>query len=172
MVETKLEFLSSTVVNIMTELGRDEVLSRLLLSNESDPYSYVLPSNYSNRIISPKDEICKISPTPFDPTAQEKSESFIRVYYNQGSFDSVEVILEPQLFIDVVVAKDLWLISNKNTKQSLIRPYEIMGRIVSRVGRQSLNGKTKMKFSGFAHLSVNTKFDALRLYCDSFSVER
>ena len=54
--------------------------------------------------------------------------------------------------------------------ESLIRPYEIMDRVVDLVGKRGI-GDVRLEIAGFQHLYINTKFDSIRLYCNYTSVE-
>jgi len=169
---TKLNNLSTNVVEVMLALAENQGLARLLCYNQDNPFDESLPDiNNMSELINPKDpEVeAKILPYPFDPEATVDDSSFIRIYYNQGEFDNSEVIQEMQLNIDIVVAKSLWLINDG--RRSLIRPYEIMDRVVDIVGRRSYNPNIKVNFTGWQHLAVNTKFDAIRLYSDYWNVE-
>lgn len=185
----KINNLSSNIVNIMFELAKNDGLARLLV-NENLPFdkskpNIINPSTFGTnkddrmKLINPSNPDSKISPYPFDPEATIKDSAFIRVYYNQGEFNENETIQEMQLNIDIVVAKSLWLINGgSKTSQhpngdgkSLIRPYEIMDRVVDIVGKRSFSNLIRVKFDGWQHLAVNTKFDAIRLYSDYFSVE-
>lgn len=177
----KMNYLSDNIIKIMNELSKDEGLVKLLLNNEDCPIQTDLPNEFVlsgstndkkyRKIIKPNDDFCRISPIPFTPEAITDDNSFIRVYYNIGEFDGSEVINELQLNIDIVVAKSLWLIHDKDRNKSQIRPYEIMARIVDRIGKRSGNPLIQVDFNGFQHLSVNTKFDAIRLYSEYFNIK-
>jgi len=168
-MSTKLNNLSKNVVDVMVTLSQNEGLVRLLLNDIENPLSKDISATQKRNVINPSSEYCRIFPYPFDPEATIEDTSFIRVYYNQGEFNENETIQEMNLHIDIVVAKSLWLINDGNN--SLIRPYEIMDRVVDLVGKRSINSLIKLKFDGWQHLAVNTKFDAIRLYSDYFSVE-
>ncbi|MFQ3543652.1 hypothetical protein Q7A53_06170 [Halobacillus rhizosphaerae] len=163
----KLENLSKSIVDIMIQLAKNEGLARLLVNNEKNPF--LQPVEDKSNLIAREHPDSKIHPFPFDPDAITSDSSFVRVYHNDGEFDGSEVILETQLLIDIVVAKSLWLIDDG--ERSLIRPYEIMGRIIDQIGSRSLNTTIKLDIKGFRHLAVNTKFDAIRLYCEYLSIE-
>lgn len=165
----KINNLSKNIVDIMNILSQNQGLAELLVNNQSNPFDPSHPAINRQELINPKSKLCRIHPYPFDPDAQIEDSSFIRVYYNQGEFNENETIQEMQLHIDIVVAKSLWLINDG--RQSLIRPYEIMDRVIDMVGKRSINNLIKLKFDGWQHLAVNTKFDAIRLYSDYFSVE-
>lgn len=163
----KMETMSKNIIAVMMELSKNEGLARLLANNESNPFN--TPVEDKTRLINPNDTNAKIFPYPFDPEATVEDGSFIRVYYNDGDFDSIEVIAESQLHIDVIVAKSLWLINDG--ERSMIRPYEIMSRVLDMVGKRSLNSTIKLQFKGYQHLYINPKFDAIRLYAEYMSIE-
>lgn len=165
----RLESLSKNIVTIMDELAKNDGLARLLVNNVSNPFSNSLPVIDLSKLTNQKSDLCRIHPYPFDPDAQVEDNSFIRVYYPNGQFNENEVIAETQVNIDIIVAKSLWLIDDGLKK--MIRPYEIMSRVTDMIGRGSLNATIKLKFSGWNHLAVNTKFDAIRLYSEYMSVE-
>lgn len=158
----KINNLSKDVINVMTTLSENEGLSQLLGNDIPNPFSRPVPS--TTKIL-----MDKITPYPFDIEATVEDGSFIRVYYNQGEFNENEVIQEMSLHIDIVVAKNLWLINDG--RRSLIRPYEIMDRVVDLVGFRSVASPIKLKFTGWQHLAVNRKFDAIRLYADYWNIE-
>src|SRR5690606_22990992 len=120
-------------------------------------------------MIRPQHPDSKILPYPFDTEATVKEGSFVRVYINQGTFDEGETIMECDVLIDIVVAKSYWLINNGNDE--MIRPYEIMDRVIDCVGRRTHRSDIRLKVEGFQHHYVNTKFDCIRLYCNRMSVE-
>lgn len=122
------------------------------------------------QIINQNSDFCRIMPTPFNPNAVEEDRTMIRVYYNDGDFDG-EIISETSLFIDVIVAKSRWLIYDQAQKEMLVRPYEIMTEIMDTIGRKSGNPIITVNFTGWQHLAVNTKFDAIRLYSRYFKPE-
>ncbi len=174
----KMESMSKNIVDVMFELTKNNGLIELLINNNNSlPLlrdgnaleKKIEDSKIRKSLIKPNSIASKISPFPFDPDAQLEDESFIRVYYNNGEFNSNEVIGESQLHIDIIVAKSLWLINDG--ERSLIRPYEIMGRVMDMVGKRSLNSTVRLNFEGYQHLAVNTKFDAIRLYSTYMSVE-
>jgi len=165
----KLDNLSKDIVQIMVELSKNDGLARLLTHNVENPFAQNLPVIDKTKLIKQDSELCKIRPYPFDVDAVVEDNSFIRVYFNNGDFNENEVIAETQLHVDIIVAKSLWLI-NDGTKP-LIRPYEIMSRVLDMIGKRAINSNIRYKFDGWQHLYVNTKFDAIRLYSETFSVE-
>ncbi|UUV46967.1 tail completion protein [Bacillus phage vB_BanS-Thrax5] len=162
----KIDTLSNNVVRIMTAIAQNEGIRKMLLHNVSDPFQPNLPDTDYMNIINPAHQLCKIKPYPFDTDAQVEDGSFIRVYYAEGKFDQSETILESTFHIDIIVAKELWLI-----KGGKIRPYELMDRIIDMIGARAVGTGIKLNIDGFQHLAVSTKFDAIRLYSDYMSVE-
>lgn len=164
----KLGSLSKDVVKTMMALSKNEGIARLLVNHEENPFENPVGDNKVH-LANPKSELCKIFPYPFDTTATENQGVSIRVYYNNGTLNENEVISEMQLHIDIIVSKDLWLINNG--EESMIRPYEIMSRVVETIGRKGVGSAIRLDIDGWQHLSVNTKIDAIRIYCENFSVE-
>lgn len=165
----RLESLSNNIVKIMQELSKNQALARLLMYNDINPFSTSLPDVDGTLLTNPKNPLCRIFPYPFDPEATIEDGSFIRVYYPNGQFNENEVISETQINIDIIVAKSLWLINDG--QRPLIRPYEIMSRVTDMIGKRSAGATIQLQFTGWNHLAVNTKFDAIRLYSDYMSVE-
>lgn len=163
----KLETMSKNIVEIMKALSKNEGLARLLSNNISNPFSIAVGDK--SKLIDMSSENAKIFPYPFDPDATLEDGSFVRVYYNDGEFNSNETIAESDLHIDVIVAKSLWLIDDGD--RALIRPYEIIGRIIDTVGARAINSNIRLGFTSYQHLAVNGKFDAIRLYCEYMSIE-
>jgi hypothetical protein len=184
--------LSRNIVQIMQALSKNDGLARLLIHDIDNPFDrkewderpsfdkggyyvqnangkFILPPIDKNKLVNPKSDSSRIHPYPFDIEATIDDRSFIRVYYNDGDFNDNEVIQEMHLCLDIVVAKNLWLINNGT--ESLIRPYEIMDRVIDLTGKKSINSTIKINFDGWQHLAVNSKFDAIRLYSNYFSVE-
>lgn len=171
----KLETMSKNIVNVVTTLSKNEMLGRLLTHDVPTPYLIDLAKPNPSDLINLTSSKAKIFPYPFDPEATEYDGSFIRVYYSTGEFNDNETIAESTLTIDVIVSKTLWLINDKakptDRGQSLIRPYDIAGRVIDLVGKRSIGSSVKLKFQGYSHLYVNAKFDCIRLYADYMSIE-
>ena len=167
----KMNYLSKNVVGIIQKLGNDPFLSNMIMNDSTTPFD---PSIYEDNCKCFK----RIAPYPFNPDAEENDASFIRVYYNQAEFDKSEVISDARLHIDIIVAKNLWLINDgqktnhypDGNGDSLIRPYRILERVVEVLTSSHLPSSERVSFEGWQHLAVNTKFDAIRLYAEHFSV--
>jgi hypothetical protein len=102
----------------------------------------------------------KIHPFPFDPVSQENDAVELRIYYPEGAFDDTKSIMETFLYFDIVCAKSLWLVSDD---KSAIRPYMIMNHIFDHFNKVSVGTLGRIKFTNFAHLHINQKFDCMRL---------
>lgn len=159
----KMELMSQNIVNMMYELTKNQGIARLVANDIINPFSVDI-SNPDSLIMN------RIHPVPFDIEATTLDGTFIRIYYNRGELNSVEVIAESQILVDVICSRNLWLIRDE-VGRSAIRPYEIMGRVVDMLGRNSLNNKIRLEFEGYQHLYINTKFDCIRLYAKYMSVE-
>lgn len=182
-----LETMSMNIVETMITLSKNEMLGKLLVNDVSTPYADELKGK---KLLIPDPKFLinqtlddpKISPYPFDEDGvTATSGSFIRVYYNDGQFNDNQTIAESELHIDIICSKDLWLINNdpfpenktisKADVKSIIRPYDIAGRVVDLVGKRSVGKHPKLKFKGFQHLYISKKFQCIRLYADYMSVE-
>lgn len=165
----KLETMSKNIVNVMFTLARNPMLGKILAYDVKNPYDESLAVPTIDQLIKPDASTARIFPYPFDPDAVTLDGAFVRVYYNDGEFNANEIIAESTIHIDIICSKTLWLIDNG--KESLIRPYDIAGRIVDLVGRRSINSTVQLKFTGYQHLYINTKYDCIRLYAEYMSVE-
>lgn len=165
----KLETMSKNIVNVMTTLSGNQMFAKLLYYNQKPYDGAELSPAQITALITPNDPNSKISPFPFDPDAVAKDGVFVRVYYNEADFTSNEVIAESVLHIDVICANSLWLINNG--RESLIRPYDIAGRVIDLVGNRSIGTNVKLHFKGLQHLYVNSKYNCIRLYAEYMSVE-
>ena len=165
----KLESMSKNIVGTMITLSRNEMLRRLICVNDN-PYDLTKPIPEYQEVINPSSEKARIHPYAFNAeNSEEEVGVFVRVYYNDGDFNENEVIAESQLHVDIICHKDLWLINNG--RESIIRPYDIAGRVIDLVGRRSIGTHSKLKFTGYQHLYINRKFECIRLYAEYMSVE-
>lgn len=167
-----IERMSTNIVMIMDALASNQAIFELLYFEDDKPFSHDLEidtvaKNYFEQktITKSNSMVQRISPIPFNPNVQETSQVFIRVYYNQGSFDGTNIIGNHQLNIDIICAKDLWLINDTVHKLPLVRPYSIMARVIDVLGKgTNADGLNIGEFNGFKHLTVNEKFECIRLY--------
>lgn len=177
----KMRYMSKSLINAMTALSQDEGLVKLLLNDEDTPLSCELPMNFVNsgksnvkkfsKIIQQSSSFCRISPIPFSLDIETEEGSFIKMYYQKGEFDNAEIMNSLSFNIDIIVAKRLWLIHDDLTGERLIRPYEIMDRVIDILGKNAIGNNYKMDITDFQHLSVNDKFDSIRIYCESYQIK-
>lgn len=170
--------MSKNIINCMKQLSKNNALVELLINNnnslplllDGSGLQAKITDNVRNDLINPTSDTSKIHPYPFNPEATTTDGSFIRIYYNSGTLDDAEAISESQINIDIIVAKSMWLINDG--QNSMIRPYEIMGRVIDMLGKNSINNTIRLSFEGYQHLYINTKFDCIRLYAEYMSVEK
>lgn len=163
----RAQSMSNNIVNIMHLLSKNEGLLRLIVNNSNEPM--VTPVNLKTKdLINPKSPDAKILPLPFDLDAKINEGTFLRVYYNDGELDD-EVLSNSQIHIDIICAKSLWLINDGG--KSLIRPYEIMSRVIDVLGKRSANSTIRLQINGYQHLYINSKFDSIRIYCEYSDIE-
>ncbi len=172
MVGLKLERMSKNIVGLLTSFNDNEGIMRLVYNDVSNPLETELKID-KKKVRNPNSKESRIKPYPFDFDTTQTDGVSIRAYYNYGELNSNETVAESDLHIDIIVNKKLWLINSKvkGVPESLVRPYEIMSRVVEVVGRSQPNTTKRFKVNGFQHLSINADYDALRLYLSYFSVE-
>ena len=178
-----IDRMSSNIVLVMEALAINESIFKLIYFKDGSPMKHdiqnpVTAEDKKARDIFVNGDIKnlnsshnKITPLPFNPEAQENDEIFIRVYYNQGSITNNEIIHSSQMHIDIICAKSLWLVSDEVRGIALVRPYALMSRIMELVGNKNDNNEVKVgNFVGFQHLSVNQKFECIRMYYNTLQL--
>lgn len=167
-----LNQMSNNIVDVMQAIAGNQGIRALLYVNDSQPlhpkHKDDIPKPFE--IIAPDHDKRRISPVSFDMNAQVEDRSEIRVYYNVGRFDSSGKHVDYNMHIDIICAKNLWMISDPILNRSLIRPYEIMSRIFDEVGKQNRANLKIGRPTQFQMLSVNERFDALRIYYNTNDV--
>lgn len=157
--------MSNNVVELMSAIATNKGIRRLLYINERDPFN----ARYDRRVPT-RDEILsntskygRIKPVSFNTEATTEDRTEIRVYYNIGRIDGSGKQVDANLHIDIICAKDLWLIEDA-IGRSKIRPYEILSRVSDEIGANNRNNIKIGTMSQFQMLSVNEQFDAIRVY--------
>lgn len=151
----KLELLSPNLVLILNEIIQDKEIAKYLYYNQSNPLTQPdIPLPAKNLMFK------NVFPYPFDNAATVADGSQVRVYYPNGYFENREIISDTAIVFDIIVAKSLWLV---NDGSALLRPYEIMKNIVTLFSDRSVGTVGRINFNRFVHLTVNDKFDAIRL---------
>lgn len=153
-----IELMSDNLTLILDELINNQTIVKYLSYNEKNPLSkpdITLPAK--SLILS------KVHPYPFDPTATTQDSCEIRVYYPHAQFDGSDTVTNTFIYIDIVCARSLWLVSDD---KAAIRPYMLASAIHRHFKDRSIGTIGKLRFNAFQHLAVNTKFDAIRLEVD------
>ena len=167
-----LHNMSNNIVDIMSALAQNTGIRTLLYIDEEEPfhdkYEDMVPT--PQEILSTKSDKRRIYPVSFNMNAQVDARTEIRVYYNIGRWDKSGKHIDYNMHIDIICAKDLWLIRDLIKGKSLIRPYEIMSRIIDSTGRHNINGLNLGRPVQFQMLSVNESFDALRIYYNTTDI--
>lgn len=146
----------------MEEIVKSQSLCKLLNYNSNTPLE-------EEDLILPADGLIltKIFPYPLDLEVTLADCSQLMVYYPRCNFSANGVIESPKIYFDIVVAKDLFLIKNNN--EPSIRPYEIMMELVNTFNK-SIETVGKISFDEFIHITINGKFDCLRLVGNFFTI--
>lgn len=167
-----LSNMSNNVVDIMKWIAEDEGIRTLLSVHDKRPFK----SDFKHKVLSLEEIMSteegrgKILAHSFNVEAKKKDDVQIRVYYNIGRFDGSGAIMDANLHIDIFCAKSLWMIEDEVKHKTLIRPYEIMSRILDNVGRKNIRNIPIGLPQQFQLLSVNEYFDAIRIFYSSFDV--
>lgn len=178
-----IDRMSSNVVAIMNALSQNETIFKLLYFHDLRPMNHELENPQTEidkkakevfidgLIKNLKSEHNRISPLPFNPEATTEEKVFIRVYYNQGDITGGQLVNNSQINIDIICAKNLWLIEDNIRQLGLIRPYAIMSRVIEEVGTRNDFNEIKVgNCTGFQHLTVNAQFECIRLFYDTFEL--
>lgn len=170
-ITVSMEHMSNNVVDVMKAISNNYGIRALLYIDDPNPldpeHKATVPN--SQEILKPNSEKNRISPVSFNMNAQIDDRTEIRVYYNIGRFSKEGRHIDYNMHIDIICAKNLWVIRDVNDN-SKIRPYEIMSRIFDVVGQRNINQLNIGKPVQFQNLSVNERFDALRIYFNTHDV--
>ena len=163
--------MSNNVVDVMKALAGNKGIRALLYIDDDNPldkeHRDSIPSEIE--IIRGHGDKKRISPVSFDMNAQLDDRTEIRVYYNIGRFSKEGRHVDYNMHIDIICAKNLWLITDA-LGNSKIRPYEIMSRIFDVIGQRNINQINIGKPVQFQMLSVNERFDAIRIYFNTHDI--
>ena len=163
--------MSNNVVDVMKALAGNKGIRALLYIDDDNPldkeHRDSIPSDIE--IIRGHGDKKRISPVSFDMNAQLDDRTEIRVYYNIGRFSKEGRHVDYNMHIDIICAKNLWLITDA-LGNSKIRPYEIMSRIFDVVGQRNINQINIGRPVQFQMLSVNERFDAIRIYFNTHDI--
>lgn len=169
--------LSNAVVRVMDKIAEDEEIFKLLYFEDEKSLKYDLDENpvakeafEKKLIIKHNSDSQRIKPNPFNSKAQEKHECFVRIYFNQGSIDKGGFIAKNQMNIDIIVSHGLWLTTDPDKQLKLVRPYAIMSRIIDILESEKIDKLPTP--TGYTHLTVNEKFECIRIYANLISTEK
>ena len=163
--------MSNNVVDVMKALADNYGIRALLYIDEDNPLDKEHKEDVPNSldILKQNSDKNRISPVSFNMNAQVADRTEIRVYYNIGRFSTEGRHIDYNMHIDIICAKNLWLITDA-LGNSKIRPYEIMSRIFDVVGQRNINQINIGRPVQFQMLSVNERFDAIRIYYNTHDI--
>lgn len=170
-----IDKMSTAIVRIMDALKGDEDIFKLLYYKDSKSLGKPLDDKAKEifekgLIAKDKDDNQKIKAYPFDPEPALSEGIFIRVYFSDGALGKDEVYSKSQLNLDIICSHDMWLTSDSSSKVRIIRPYGLLNRINKLLTKEK---KDKLPVpTGFTHLTVNSKFECLRIYLDTVAIEK
>ncbi|MDN6160233.1 MAG: hypothetical protein L0I85_03565, partial [Staphylococcus equorum] len=121
-------------------------------------------------IIKEKDDNQKIKAYPFDPEPAISEGIFVRIYFSDGTLGKDGVYSKSQLNLDIICSHDMWLTSDSESKVKIVRPYGLMSRINQILTKERVD-KLPVPI-GFTHLTVNSKFECIRVYLDTIAIEK
>ena len=169
--------LSNSIVRVIDRLTADEDIFKLLYFEDDVSLSHDLTKEleakdvFEGKYISKhNNEHQRIKPYPFNPSVQDSHQAFIRVYFNQGTIHKGGFTSTSQVNIDIIVSHGLWLTSDPEKRLKLIRPYALMSRVID-VLESEKTDKLPVP-TGFNHLTVNEKFECIRIYANLTSTEK
>lgn len=170
-----IDKMSTAIVRIMDALKEDKDIFKLLYFKDSKALGRPLDTKAQEvfdkgLIIKDKDDNQKIKAYPFDPEPAISEGIFIRIYFSDGVLGKDEVYSKSQLNLDIICSHDMWLTSDSESKVKIIRPYGLMNRINQILTKQRVD-KLPVPI-GFTHLTVNSKFECLRVYLDTLAIEK
>ncbi len=154
-----LDLLSSNLVLILKELIKNQNLLKYVMNDVRSPLTGVDFTLPYYQIIG--GESGRLFPYPFDNTVEQVDCTNIRVFYPEGEIHEGQITAETYVCFDIIVAKSLWLIGDSQSSE--IRPYKIMNEIVKTFRDISVDTVGRLRFTDFTHMSVNDKFQAIRL---------
>ena len=163
--------MSNNVVDVMKALADNYGIRALLCIDEENPLDKEHKEDVPNslEILKPNSDKNRITPVSFNMKAQVPERTEIRVYYNIGRFSTEGRHIDYNMHIDIICAKNLWLIKD-TLGNSKIRPYEVMSRIFDVIGQRNINQINIGRPVQFQMLSVNERFDAIRIYFNTYDI--
>lgn len=146
--------MSDNLTIALNEIIKNQKLAKYLYYDVDNPLSKPDLKLPAKQLIKNK-----VFPYPFDPVATIDDCTELRVYYPETVFDGSGAVGYTKLNFDIVVAKSLWLV---NDGKPAVRPYMILDELKKIFESESISTLSRLRFTNFIHLYVNTKFDAIR----------
>lgn len=148
----KLELLAPNLIIVLIQLVNNQKICKLI--NHNSPNALDQPD-----LILPQNSLInnKVFPFPFPINFQGEECTNIRVYYPRVDFKNNEVVIDEEIWFDIVCANNLWLIPGT------VRPYLIASEIVNIFRRKSIETLGRMQFITMLHVRINENYDAIRL---------
>lgn len=153
----RLEKFSSNIINIIDEILKNQEICNLVGQDGNIPVATPVLA----KDIAPKGVKERIFAYPFDTNFTEDTRSQLHIYYPSFSFENNGHATEIVIIFDVVVHKNIWLMTDN--KKKVIRAYEIVRNIVSSMNGKNIDGVGKIHFVEGAHTIVNSEFEGVRL---------
>ena len=169
-----IDKMSTAIVRIMDTLKEDEDIFKLLYFKDAKSLGRPLDTEAkkvfdNGLIIKEKDDNQKIKAYPFDPEPAISEGIFVRIYFSDGTLGKDGVYSKSQLNLDIICSHDMWLTSDSESKVKIVRPYGLMSRINQILTKERVD-KLPVPI-GFTHLTVNSKFECIRVYLDTIAIE-
>jgi hypothetical protein len=149
--------LSNNIITIINEMLKNQILVNYIGHDGDNPES----QNIQPKSIAPKGSNERILPYPFDTNFKGTVRSQVHIYYPNLSFENNGYANKTVVFFDVMVHKNIWLVTDNNRK--LIRPYQIVGHIIETFKDKHINNLGKLHFLEGNHVVANEEFEGFRL---------
>jgi|HigsolmetaGSP11D_1036233.scaffolds.fasta_scaffold07301_5 hypothetical protein len=153
-----LDRLSKNIISIIEEVLKNQRLVNYLAINGNDPS---ISPPVSPMLIAPKGDNERIFPYPFDTSFKDDVRSQLHIYYPHMTFKNNGKVGHPFINFDIVVHKDIWLLTDKGEK--IIRPYEILSMILDTFSGKIIPNLGQVHFLDGVHVVVNEQFEGVRL---------
>jgi len=152
----KLEYLSDNLVIILQEVMKQQNLCKLIKYNQSNPLE-------QTDLVLPASDLLMSSLFPYSADDEVTIDNCVqlRCWVYTGKFEGADISIN-DVFLDIVLAKDLFLITINNKPQ--LRPYEIMKELIKTFDRISISTLGKLHFINWYQLSsIGSNFITFRI---------
>jgi hypothetical protein len=152
-----LSRMSESIVVMIDEILKNQKIVNLVGSSKSLPLTEDVPP----ASIAPMSKNQRITAYPFDIDYLGDVRTELRIYYPEFRFLNNNHVNETIVIVDIIVHKDIWLMSNDGKK--VIRPYVIADEIFKHFKHRNVQRLGKLHFIDGAHVMINSEFEAVRL---------